>query len=79
MIVLLLEVQFIKNFNKLDLNQPALMDIVFEKIETIIEFKFLNPNFILKMIDPRLSIGVLLGLEQTDDASDLTICGMIEN
>ena len=47
LLILLLELQLIKNFKELDIIQPALMQIIFSKIENVIEFKFLNPNFIL--------------------------------
>lgn len=48
---------------------PALIQIVNEKIEIIVEFKFLNPDAILKMIDKDLNMNKLM-FQIDSDAED---------
>ena len=69
LILLILELQYIKNYKELDVVLPALIQIVNEKIEIIVEFKFLNPDFILKMIDKDLDMNKLM-FQIDSDAED---------
>ena len=69
LILLILELQYIKNYQELDVVLPALIQIVNEKIEIIVEFKFLNPDAILKMIDKDLNMNKLM-FQIDSDAED---------
>lgn len=60
LILLIIELQYIKNYQELDIVLPAFLELVYEKIELIVEFKYLNPDALLKMIDQDLSVKKLM-------------------
>ena len=70
LILLILELQYIKNYQELDVVLPAFLEMVYDKIELIVEFKFLNPDALLKMIDEDLSVKKLMFKDATEGADD---------
>ena len=72
MILLILELQYIKSFSELDVVEPAYLQIIYEKMEMIIEFKLINPDFILSIFDEDLTVKKLIfkSSEEDEDNED---------